>query len=36
MEVHEKRKLLEAIDIRLALKAIADVESCMEVSSESN
>ena len=26
----------KAIDIRLALKAIADVESCMEVSSESN
>ena len=26
----------KAIDIRLALKAIADVESCMEVPSESN
>ena len=26
----------KAIDIRLALKAIADVESCMGVSSESN
>ena len=60
MEVHEKRKLLEAIDILIELvaswggladakvavkvsrhkkylkRAIADVESCMEVSSESN